>query len=100
MARRRRTPPSPTPRRRVAPTPPDTEPLWPNLQALIDDDGQITIGRISRFIDAAVANDEHTTYAMLQRRDGESLVDLMTRLDQAVQSAIDDEEPIDEINPP
>tara|TARA_B100001113_G_scaffold221779_1_gene181867 strand:+ start:135 stop:425 length:291 start_codon:yes stop_codon:yes gene_type:complete len=73
---------------------------WPNLQELIDSDGQITIGRISQFIDAAVANDEHTTWAMLQRHDGESLVELMTRLDQAVQKAIEEEEPIDEINPP
>jgi hypothetical protein len=53
---------------------------WPNLQALIDSDGEITIGRIARFIDAATACDEHTTYAMLQRNDGESLVDVLTRL--------------------
>ena len=73
---------------------------WPNLQELIDSDGQITIGRISQFIDAAIANDEHTAWVMLQRKDGESLVDLMTRLDQALQKAIEEEEPIDEINPP
>lgn len=68
---RRRTPRPPTPRRRVVPTPPDTQQLWPNLQELIDDGGQITIGRISQLIDAAVANDDHTTWAMLQRHDGE-----------------------------
>lgn len=97
---RRRTPRTPTPRRRVAPTPPDIEHPWPNLQELIDDGGEITIGRISQFIDAAVANDKHITYAMLHREDGESLVDLMTRLDQAVRKAIDEDTPIDEINPP
>ncbi len=97
---RRRTPRTPTPRRRVAPTPPDIEQPWPNLQELIDDGGEITIGRISQFIDAAVANDEHITYAMLQRQEGESLVDLMNRLDQAVRKAIDEDTPIDEINPP
>lgn len=95
MARRRR-PSSPRQPSRVE----EASGSWPNLQELIDDGGQITIGRISQFIDAAVANDEHNTWAMLQRHDGESLVDLMTRLDQAVQKAIDDEEPIDEINPP
>lgn len=79
---------------------PDSGRAWPNLQSLIDCDGQITIGRISRYIDAAIANDEHNTLAMLQRHDGESLIDLMTRLDQAVQKAIDDDEFIDEINPP
>jgi hypothetical protein len=93
---RRRTPP----RRRVAPTPPDTTHPWPNLQTLIECYGQITIGHISGFVDAAVANDEHTTYAMLRRADGESLVDLLTRLDQAVKTATDEDTTIDEINPP
>lgn len=78
----------------------DSERAWPNLQDLIDNDGQITIGRISGFIDAAIANDEHNTLAMLQRRDGESLIDLMTRLDHAVQKAYDEDEFIDEINSP
>ena len=73
---------------------------WPNLQALIDCDGEITIGRIAGSIDAATACDEDTTYAMLQRNDGESLVDVLTRLDQAVKQAIDEETTIDEINPP
>jgi hypothetical protein len=46
-----------------------------------------------------VANDEYTTYAMLVRRDDESLVDLMTRLDPAVATAIEQELCVDEINP-
>jgi len=96
MARRRK----PSSSRQPSSLDQGTSDPWPNLQELIDSDGQITIGRISQFIDAAIANDEHTTWAMLQRHDGESLVDLMTRLDQAVQKAIDDDEPIDEINPP
>lgn len=89
-------------RRRAVPPPasPANQHPWPNLQALIDSDGEITIGRIARFIDAATACDEHTTYAMLQRNDGESLVDVLTRLDQAVKQAIDEETTIDEINPP
>ena len=95
MARRRR----PSSSRQSGRVEQEASDHWPNLQELIDDGGQITIGRISQFIDAAVANDDHTTWAMLQRHDGESLVDLMTRLDQAVQKAIDDEEPVDEINP-
>ena len=96
MARRRK----PSSRHQPSRLEQGTSDPWPNLQELIDSDGQITIGRIFQFIEAAVANDEHTTWAMLQRHDGESLVDLMTRLDQAVQKAIDGEEPIDEINPP
>jgi hypothetical protein len=90
----------PTPRRRIAPTPPDAQHHWPNLQALIYEGGQITIGGIFQLINAAVTNDEYITYAMLQREDGEPLVELMTRLDQAVKKAIDEATTIDEIYPP
>ena len=37
---------------------------------------------------AAVANDEHTCYVMLVRREDESLVDLITRLDLTLVAAI------------
>ena len=37
---------------------------------------------------------------MLQRRDGETLVEMLDRLDAAIASAWDDEEFIDEINLP
>ena len=38
------------------------------------------------------------TYAMLRRRDGESVVDLLTRLDQAVGKAVAEYKTVDEIN--
>jgi hypothetical protein len=71
---------------------------WPHLQELIDNDGSISIGRVHPISCAAVANDEYSIYAMLVRRDNETLVELMTRLNHAVANALDEEIYIDEIN--
>ena len=48
----------------------------------------------------AVAADENNSLAMLVRRDGETLAQLLTRLDQAIAKAIEDGIFTDEINPP
>ena len=47
---------------------------------------------------AAIANDAHNMLAALQRRPGESLTDLLNRLDTAVGKAIDQQIFTDEIN--
>jgi len=47
---------------------------------------------------AAVAADESIMLAALLRREGESLVDLLDRLDEAVGKAFDEEIYTDEIN--
>jgi hypothetical protein len=99
MARRKPTRPTGRSTRGVTSQAPTPNNPWPNLQALIDDDGQISIGRIGPIACAAVANDDHTCYAMLVRRNGESLVDLTTRLDLAVATAIATDLCVDEINP-
>jgi hypothetical protein len=44
------------------------------------------------------ASDEHNMLAALQCRRGESLVELLNRLDAAVAKAVDDEIYTDEIN--
>lgn len=72
----------------------------PNIAELIDRDGQISIGGIGPIKCAAVANDEDQCYAMLQRRPGETLQQLLERLDAAIDTAITTEEMIDEINAP
>jgi hypothetical protein len=99
MARRK------TPRRTVAqrrsvkdPQRPNATNPWPHLQELIDNDGSISIGRVRPISCAAVAGDEYITYAMLVRRENETLVELMTRLNSAVATAIDEEICIDEVN--
>jgi hypothetical protein len=72
----------------------------PNIADLIDQGGQISIGGIGPIKCAAVANDDDQCYAMLQRRPGETLHELLERLDAAIDTAITTEEMIDEINAP
>lgn len=72
----------------------------PTLQAFIDHGGHIDIGRIRPIECAAIANDEHTMYVALQRRSGETLMELLARLDAALNHCLDNDEFIDEINAP
>ncbi|MCP5410426.1 MAG: hypothetical protein H6963_14205 [Chromatiaceae bacterium] len=69
-----------------------------NIEGLIECDGQIIVGYMNPVGYVAVANDEHNTLAMLKRRPEESFMDLLQRLDQAIERAIEHEEYIDEIN--
>lgn len=87
--------------RRKRTSPPAASPgAFPNIEVLIDGDGEITIGRAGPIHCAATAANEDQCLAMLQRRDGESLLDLLQRLDQAIAIADETGECIDEINPP
>jgi hypothetical protein len=69
-----------------------------NIEALIADGGEITIGALFPIECAATAADGHNTVAMLVRRDGETLNALLKRLDQAIGKFYDGDEPVDEIN--
>jgi len=71
-----------------------------NIAELIDSGGQISVGQVPPIFCAAIANDDHNCLAMLQRRPGESLRDLLVRLDAAIATAWGEERFIDEINPP
>ena len=70
-----------------------------NIAQLIDDGGQVSVGQLYPIPCAAVANDDHDCLAMLQRRPGETLRQLLQRLDAAIASARDNGIRIDEINP-
>ena len=70
-----------------------------NIEALINDDGEITLGHIQGVGCTATAADGHNALAMLARRDGETLNALLKRLDRAIGQYYDDGETIDEINP-
>lgn len=70
----------------------------PRIEALIADRGDITIGAIDPIPCAATAADEHGTLAMLVRRKGETLLDLLDRLEQALDHYWTNEEIIDEVN--
>jgi hypothetical protein len=71
----------------------------PNIAELIDY-GEITIGNLRPVGCVATAVDEDCTYAMLVRRHGETLGQLLTRLDQAIHKAFTEQIFTDEINPP
>lgn len=101
MASRRRKP-NPSAPRGVRTTPATSAGQFlPTLEEfLIHGEGQIAIGAIRPIACAAIANDEHNMLAALVRRPGETLQQLLERLDQAVQLALDDEIYTDEINRP
>lgn len=100
MERRRKPVPS-KPTRRVAGSASDEQdsvilPL-PHIADLISE-GEITIGEMHPVGCVAVANDGHNCLAMLRRRKGETLAQLLTRLDQAIAKALDEDIYTDEIN--
>jgi len=70
----------------------------PNIEALIEYDGQINIGYHHPVGCIAVANDNRNTLAMLKRRPKESLEDLLNRLDLAIECAIETDNIVDEVN--
>lgn len=71
-----------------------------NIEALIADGGDVTLGAIHSNECAATAADGHNAIAMLVRRDGETLNALLKRLDRAIGRFFDHDEITDEINGP
>ena len=69
-----------------------------NIEALIDDGGEITLGALPPHECAATAVDGSNCLAMLVRRDGESLNALLKRLDKAIGLAWSNDLSIDEVN--
>ena len=55
-----------------------------NIEALIEDGGEVTLGALPPHECAATAVDGSNCLAMLVRRDGESLNALLKRLDKAL----------------
>lgn len=69
-----------------------------NIEMLINGSGEITIGRVGPVHCAATASDEDQCLAMLSRRPNESFSELLTRLDFAIEDAIERQVFADEIN--
>ena len=69
----------------------------PNIANLISD-GEITVGVLRPVGCVATATDGHNCVAMLVRRRGETLAQLLTRLDQAIDKALTEDIYTDEIN--
>ena len=72
---------------------------WENIEGLVSGEGEITIGRIGPIRCAATATEEHNALAMLVRKPQETIEDLLTRLDEAIRRAVEEDEFTDEINP-
>ncbi|OYT88722.1 MAG: hypothetical protein CFE43_20995 [Burkholderiales bacterium PBB3] len=69
-----------------------------NIEALIADGGDITIGAVYPIRCSATAACSHNTVAMLVRRDNESLNALLKRLDKAIGKFYIDDEIVDEVS--
>ena len=69
-----------------------------NIEALIADGGDITLGALTPHECAATAADGSNALAMLVRREGESLNALLKRLDKAIGLAWSEDLFIDEVN--
>jgi hypothetical protein len=61
--------------------------------------GQITLGNVRPVGCVAVAHDGRQTVSMLLRRDGETVSQLLTRLDVAIAKALTEGIRTDEVNP-
>lgn len=73
-------------------------PAWTHIQVLIESGGQIMIGTVAPIRGAAVAHDGKQTLAMLRRRPGEAIQELLARLDAAIATAKSTGSRVDEIN--
>jgi DNA-binding MarR family transcriptional regulator len=71
---------------------------WPNIDWLVDGEGDITIGPVGGLRCVAAAADSDMALAMLVRRRGESLSALLLRLDEAIRLAIEEDIITDEVN--
>lgn len=69
-----------------------------NIEALIEEGGEITLGALAPHECAATAGDGSNCLAMLVRRNGESLNALLKRLDKAIGLAWSDDMFVDEVN--
>jgi hypothetical protein len=90
-------------KRQPAPKSPASTP-WPTIEAFLDaEEGDISLGAIGYNPSlgyTAVASDEHNMLVALIRRHGESLHQLLDRLEQALGPALEDQVFVDEINGP
>ncbi len=76
----------------------DGFPSLPNIEFLIDGNGEISIGQAGPVACAATATDEDKLLAMLVRRKDETLEQLLMRLETALNKAYEEEIFIDEFN--
>ena len=72
--------------------------MMKNIEELIEDGGEVTLGAIGGIECAATAADDNGALAMLVRREGETLNALLKRLDRAIARYFETGDTTDEIN--
>lgn len=70
---------------------------YPNIEAILEEGGDITVGRVGPIDCVASASTSYDCPVMLVRRE-ESFVALLRRLDRAIAKAWEQETTIDEVN--
>ena len=70
---------------------------YANIEAILDDGGDISVGRVAGECVAA-ASTSYDCPVMLVRREGESFVELLGRLDRSIGNVWDKGTNIDEVN--
>ena len=70
---------------------------YPNIEAILDDGGDITVGRVAGECVAA-ASTSYDCPVMLVRREGETFMALLHRLDRSIAKAWEQEITIDDVN--
>ena len=71
---------------------------YPNIEAILQEGGDITVGRVGPIDCVASASTSVDCPVMLVRREGESFVALLRRLDRSIAKAWEQEVNIDEVN--
>jgi hypothetical protein len=72
----------------------------PNIEWLLTEHGSFTVQELHGLGCIAAAADQDGSYAMLVRRDNESLLELINRLDTSIARAAENNVVVDEVNPP
>jgi hypothetical protein len=68
-----------------------------NLEILIEDGGDVSLGPEDGYAFVAIASDVEDVVALLVRKEGETLTALLRRLDRAVGKFFENGEVIDEV---
>jgi len=71
---------------------------YPNIEAILQEGGDITVGRVGPIDCVASSSTSVDCPVMLVRREGESFVALLHRLDRSIAKAWEQEVNIDEVN--
>ena len=71
---------------------------YPNIEAILEEGGDIAVGRVGSIDCVASVSISYDCPVMLVRREGETFVALLRRLDHSIAKAWEQEITIDKVN--